>query len=218
MRKLIDSLSRQVIQGCVIIHDGDVIWSDLEDSLVCSLAQYIRIQDYTYIRNCYQWCFCPNVGVPLPGDGLKDPIENTHKRVESELDGNTVTGNSTEPDDDVSAHPTDGEENEPDDDAEEEEEEEEEEEGFFDEQGRDTRPVNAAPALTRPMASPTHTSANIHSTKSTHPGDNTSYSMGHKPPRSLTLREKLTNSVKKLINKTDNKTIPQKLQKQREEV
>lgn len=46
--------SRGLCEGCIIIHDGQVTWSDLDDETTFMIYDFIRLQEMTYLRAALQ--------------------------------------------------------------------------------------------------------------------------------------------------------------------
>jgi hypothetical protein len=171
VRHSIARSSKNCVTGSVIFHDGDVIWTDIDDSLVQNISTFVRIQEYSYIRNSFRWSFAMK-GDKLSSSQATAPAPSTEKTADAaaaatadadadaDIDADADTegdGTATEGTADHEQRLSSGHDDDEDD---EDEDDGEEVEGFFDEHGsashEDTSEPGVVPAaeFTAVSASP----------------------------------------------------------------
>lgn len=209
VRQAISSGSNNKVIGSVILHDGDVIWTDVDDCLVQNISTFIRIQEYAYIRNSFRWSFATKDD-KLSSSNATSPIKPSGLSTETQRGQTTTTTTATttagvvravraEEDDAGRDYDTEGDggdgtatDGTADADLPEEEDDEddgEEVEGFFDEHGAASHEDTSDPCAAT-------------ATEVVNEGGDIGVSGGDElPKRNKTLKEKFKDRMQKLMTK-----------------
>ena len=54
VRQAAEDISRSLLRGCLILHDGGVAWSDLDDETTFALFDYVRVKEHESVRGSLQ--------------------------------------------------------------------------------------------------------------------------------------------------------------------